>query len=133
MAAPSNQTLIDLVNCYECATPGTWQLFKLGLLKTIVQALNPMADTSAQNLIDLTTCYDCPPLYALYELGLLTLIQQAISGGGPVVGGGAVVCGDADPVAAPPNPCAIFVNRNGGIPRIWTWDSNLNTWVNILA
>lgn len=131
-AAPSNQTLIEITTCYECSPPGEWEIYQLGLLKIIAEALNPMADTTPQNLINLSTCYECAPLYPLYVLGLLTQISNSITGGGPVIGGGAVLCGDADPVAAPTTPCAVFVNRNGGIPRVWTWDANLNKWIAVI-
>jgi len=109
MATDTATLLADTV-CYECGPPGQWQLLKLGLLKQILLATNPVADTSANALLEAAKCYVCMPpgIWQLLELGLL---KQIADGGG--VGGG-VSCGAGAPVAAPASTCAFYIDTTDG-------------------
>jgi len=128
MATDTNTLLADTV-CYSCLSPGEWQLLKLGLLKQILLASSPMADTSTNALLEAAKCYEClsPGIWQLIELGLL---QQIAAAGGTGGGGtGGVTCGVADPVAAPANACTLFYRTDTG--TLWMW--NGAAWVNIIA
>ncbi len=105
-------TLLDETKCFVCLPPGMWQLLKLGLLKQILLASDPMADTSATALLAAAKCYEClpPGMWQLIELGLL---QQIVDGGG-AGGGGGVTCGAGAPVAAPASGCGAYVNTSDG-------------------
>ncbi len=111
-------TLLDETKCFVCLPPGMWQLLKLGLLKQILLASDPMADTSATALLAAAKCYEClpPGMWQLIELGLL---QQIVDGGG-AGGGGGVTCGAVDPVAAPTGSCAIYFNT--AAHSLWAWN-----------
>jgi hypothetical protein len=118
MATDAN-TLLAEAACYDCGTPpGQWQLLKLGLLRQILLASDPVADTSPAALLEAAKCYVCMPpgLWQLLELGLL---QQIVAGGG-TGGGGGVTCGVVDPVAAPTGSCAIYYRTDTG--TIFVWD-----------
>lgn len=73
------QTLITDANQFN-GSPGDMALIKLGLLKTILLNINPMADVSAQTLITQAAEYNTfgPGFWPLIELALL----QQIAGGG---------------------------------------------------
>ena len=94
MATDAN-TLLSDTKCYECLSPGLWQLLKLGLLKQILLTSDPMADTSTNALLEAAKCYEClsPGMWQLIELGLLQQIAVNGSGGG----GGAGVVGTGSP------------------------------------
>lgn len=110
MATDPN-TLLEAAKCYECAPPGEWQLFKLGLLQQILLAQNPVADTSPNALLEAAKCYACMPpgFWQLFELALL---QQIASNGG--TGGSSTLCGSGAPVAAPSGTCALYIDTNDG-------------------
>lgn len=111
MATDAN-TLLELTKCYQCAPPGEWQLLKLGLLKQLVLANDPMADTSPTALLELTKCYQCMPpgFWQLFELGLL----QQIADAGGTGGGGGIQCTVGIPVAAPSSSCALAIDTTDG-------------------
>lgn len=125
MATDAN-TLLDEVRCYECLAPGQWQLLKLALLKQILLATDPMADTSVNTLLEAVKCYTClsPGIWMLLELALL---QQIANGGG--AGGGGVTCGAADPVAAPSGTCGMYFRTD--TQTLWAWDGA--AWVELIA
>jgi len=120
MATDAN-TLLSETKCYECLSPGIWQLLKLGLLKQILLANDPMADTSTNALLEAAKCYAClsPGLWQLIELGLLQQIVDA-GGGGGGGGTGGVTCSTADPVAAPANVCTLHYRTDNG--SLWKWN-----------
>lgn len=122
MATDANTLLSETV-CYECLAPGQWQLLKLGLLKQILLANDPMADTSTTALLEAAKCYAClsPGMWQLLELGLL---QQIVDAGGGGSGGG-VTCGSGVPVAAPSGSCGLYYDNDTGI--IYQW--NGAAWV----
>ena len=118
MATDANTLLAETV-CFSCLSEGEWQLLKLGLLKQILLAQNPVADTSTTALLEAAKCYAClsPGIWQLLELALL---QQIVDAGGGGAGGGAVTCGVVDPVAAPSGSCALYVNTVA--QSLWYWD-----------
>ncbi len=111
MATDTN-TLLNDAKCYECLSPGLWQLLKLGLLQQILLASNPMADTSVNALLAAAKCYEClsPGMWQLLELALL---QQIVDAGGGS-GGGGLTCGAGAPVAAPASGCGGYINITDG-------------------
>lgn len=115
MATDAN-TLLSDARCFENCGP--WELFRLGLLKQILLASDPVADTSPNALLESAKCYACMPpgLWMLLELGLLKQIADA----GGVGGGGGVQCSAADPVAAPSGSCAFHYRTDTG--AVWYWD-----------
>ncbi len=124
MATDAN-TLLNDTRCYECLSPGMWQLLKLGLLKQILLASSPMADTSTNALLEAAKCYEClsPGMWQLLELALL---QQIVNAGGG--GGGTIqVYTGAAPPAAPDDPTkpALFYPTGGG--TLFQWDGA--SWV----
>lgn len=110
--ATDPQSLLTAATCYDCYLPQAW-LLKLGLLKQILLNQNAMADTTPQGLITAAQCYDCPPLYALYELGLLQqIVANGSAGGG---GGGATIFtagAGVAPAAAPTSTGQIALNKS---------------------
>jgi hypothetical protein len=109
--ATDAQTLITETSCYQCLSSGQWQLLKLGLLRQILLASLPMADTSPAALLEAAKCYAClsPGMWQLLELALL---QQIVDGGGGA--GSGVQCTVGIPVAAPSGNCGLAVDENDG-------------------
>lgn len=99
------QTLLSEVACYSCmaSDAGMMSLLKLGLLRQIVLAQNPMADVTAQGLLTQAQCFSCFGAGAgemkLMELALLAQIATNGSAGG---GGGS-------------NPPSGIVSPNGNV------------------
>jgi len=126
MATDAN-TLLSDTKCYECLSPGLWQLLKLGLLKQILLASSPMADTSTNALLEAAKCYQClsPGMWQLLELALL---QQIVDAGS--TGGGGVTCGSGDPGAAPSGACGLYVDTDAP-PSLWAWDGS--AWQQLIA
>ena len=124
MAATDAPTLLASANCYlSYASSGYMtQLMKLGLLKQILLASNPMAATDPQSLLTSANCYlsyaSSPYALELMELGLLALI--ATNGGG----GGGILSGAVDPTTAPSSTAAIYINTTSG--RVWLYYNG--TW-----
>jgi len=84
----STQGLLTSASPYNNNESGDLCLIKLGLLKTILTSINPMADVTPQGLITAAAPYNnLPPgLWKLVELGLLQ--QIAINGGSITSGAG---------------------------------------------
>lgn len=86
-------TLLAVSKCYQCYGSNEYalQLMKLSLLRQILLASDPMADTTPQTLLAASKCYQCyassPYMLSLIELGLLKLI---VDNGG--TGGGGNCC-----------------------------------------
>lgn len=96
--ATDAQTLLDETKCYQCNAPDLYalMLIKTGLLRQILLAQDPMADTSPQTLMNAGRCYECyaPNVYALMLMQTALLAQ--IVGGGSGTGGAGLV-GVVDP------------------------------------
>ncbi len=116
MAVDPNTLLADAV-CYACQPGNAWA-FKLALLKQILLAVNPMADTSPNALLELAKCYSCQPGNA--ESFELALLQQIVNAGG-ASGSGGVTCGAGAPSVAPASGCGLYVNTTNG--AIYTYYS----------
>lgn len=80
--ATDTTTLNNLARCYlSYGTIGSAQLYKLGLLVQIANALAPSQATDPNTLLALTTCYGSSSNAGfgdLFELGLLQIIAQNI-------------------------------------------------------
>lgn len=127
-------SLMASAACYTCAPPGQWQLMKLGLLKQILLASSPMADTSATALMQHAACYAClpPGMWQLIELGLLKQIAE----GGGVGGGGGVLSTTGDPegvVSSSVSP-SLAVDCNTGALYVYCGTAGGNTgWFALIA
>lgn len=92
------QTLLTEAQCYECFASNGYMLnlMKLSLLRQILLAQNPMADTTPQALLAAANCYTC---YAGNDYALklmeLALLAQIVGGGSGT--GGAGLVGVVDP------------------------------------
>jgi hypothetical protein len=130
MATDANSLLAD-VNCYQCAPPGQWQLLKLALLRQILLALDPVANTDVNSLLATVNCYQCltPGLWQLLELALLKSIADAGGLGGG--GSGGVLCSTADPTDDPGVTCALHYRTDTG--ELWSWNDGAGTWDQLLA
>lgn len=128
-------SLMASAACYTCAPPGQWQLMKLGLLKEILLAANPMADTSATGLMQSAACYAClpPGMWQLIELGLL---RQLVDGGGTGGGGGGVLetTGDPEGVVTSNTVPALALDCNTGALYAFCGTAGGNTgWFPLIA
>lgn len=98
-AAVDPQSLLDSASCYLCFSEQP--LLKLALLRQILLAQSPMADTSPQALLNSANCYLCmgnsPALLQAMELSLLAQIVQTGGGGGGGGGGVFFVASPTDP------------------------------------
>lgn len=111
------------------------QLLKLSLLRQILLANNPVADTSVQTLLSQANCFTCipPGMWSLIELVLLTQIVN--NGGGGGGGGGSaqlVLYTTTSPtvdgvVPANQNANAIAYRADGTQP-IFVWDPVGHAW-----
>jgi hypothetical protein len=124
--ATDPQSLLNAANCYNCNTPGEWQLMRLALLRQILLASNPMAATDPQSLLNQAACYNCYlSQWALLELSLLSQIATA-SGGALCITGGT-----GAPTAAVPCQFALYVQQPG--PNFGLWLGDLNSgWSNVI-
>ncbi len=126
-------TLLSETRCYECLLPGMSQLLKLGLLKQILLANNPMADTSINALLEAAKCYECLPP-GMQQLIELALLQQIAANGGGGGGGGTIQVYQgafADPngnlVPDDPTKPALYFPDGGG--TLWQFNVLSQTWV----
>ena len=94
---------------------------KLALLRSILLALDPMADVSNNGLIEQINCLQClrPYQIPLIQIALLQQIIEAITGTDS--GTGVVVCGSGPPVVAPPTGCGLYIDILTGI--LWQYYS----------
>lgn len=109
MATTPNALLAE-VNAYQ----GQLDLLKLGLLRQLLLATNPMADTTPAALLQSAQCYLCQPpgMWPLFELALL---KQLVDGGG--VGGG-ILATTGDPegvVTSPATPALAYDCATGAL------------------
>lgn len=126
MATDTNSLLAE-ATCYDCGGGfGQLQLLKLGLLRQILLATDPMADTSVNGLLAAANCYNsCAGSPGLMQLLELALLRQIVDGGG-VGGGGGVTYGTSDPVAAPAGDSGFFYRTDTF--QLWVWNSATASW-----
>ena len=80
----SPNTLLESAKCYDCnGSWGTWSVFEMGLWKTYLLKVNPVADTSVNSILEAAKCYEClsPGEWELIKLGLLQKILLAANPG----------------------------------------------------
>jgi hypothetical protein len=122
-AAVDPQSLLTSAECYLCFQDEP--LLKLGLLRQILLASNPMADTSPQALLSSANCYLCfgnsPAQLMAMELSLLA--QIAVSGGG----GGGGGSGGVHFVLSPNDPTSLGPVQGPAI----TYDDVGGLWVKL--
>lgn len=128
--ACDSQTLVADGACFGCLDAKSSEMAKLALLCQILQALVPMATCSPTELVQDGACFGCLDGRSarIAELQLLCEIKDAMTGGG---GSGALVCMDADPVAAPTGNCQFVYVRV--VAHLWAWDSTLGVWVQLIV
>ena len=129
MATDVNTLLAD-VKCYACLPAGQIQLLTLGLLKQLVEAADPMADTTVNGLLAKAKCYACqsPGIWPLFMLGML---KQLADAGGTTGATGGVLCGVLNPPVADPGiDCCIYYNTATG--DWWQWNDGAGTWDEVL-
>lgn len=125
-------TLLADAKCDLCNSPSEYSLLleKVSLLKQILLAHDPMADTSPQALLAAAKCYHCyaanPFMLLLIELGLLKQLVES-GGGGGGAGGTWIVWEDtgpnpAGPPADPTKPVMVRF-RDGNPPVVWDPDA----------
>lgn len=124
--ATDRNTLLAETACYSCTSAGVVKVLELGLLRQILLALDPMADTSVNTLLASVPCYACLPAGQQALIGL-ALLKQIVDTGG----GGGVEYGIVDPVAAPPGNSGMFYNTTSG--AVWVWNPTTASWDQIIA
>ena len=83
--ATDAQSLLAEAACFQCEAANAYsaQLIKLALLKQILLASNPMADTSPETLLAQAACFQCfaanPYMLQLMELALLVQLVKALT------------------------------------------------------
>ncbi len=124
--ASDAQTLMDEVACFACLPPGQVELAKLGLLKQILLASSPMADTSAQALLEAAKCYAClPPGY--WQLIELALLQQIVTGGGTGGGSGGVLQTTGNPEGVLVSATANAIAYDCATNKVWVFCGTAGT------
>jgi hypothetical protein len=127
--ATDAQTLLTEAQCYECngANDYSLLLMKLALLRQILLASNPVADTTPQALLADASCFSCyastPYMLQLMELALLAQIVDAGGGGG---GGSLVTLGVVNPEGVvTDNPGALYWNKAGKV--LWVKETGVGS------
>lgn len=84
---------------------------------------------TVQEIITAASCFACIPRGL--EWASLIYVSNAIMEGGGGGGASCIVCGDTNPVDAPPCPCGLAYNwANGGV---WIWNPSTLAWGEIIA
>ncbi len=113
--ATDAQTLLTEAECFECFAANGYMLnlMKLSLLRQILLAQNPMADTTPQALLAAANCYTC---YAGNDYALklmeLALLAQIVGGGSGTGGAGSVGAGSPEGVVVA-NPGTSYYDTVG--------------------
>lgn len=126
-------TLLSETSCYQCDSSSKYslELIIIGLLRQYVVNLIPLADTSPQAVLAASSCYSCYAsngyMLKLIEIGLLKIIAE-----NTVLVEPCIISGLGDPVGLPPCPSSLYYDRTTENPGVWTWDSVLSKWENII-
>ncbi len=110
-------------------TPGQLELVKTVILCRILHLNNPMATCDVQDLLNDANCFACLFPYQLSLIQTQLLCEILAAGGGG--GSSCLLCGSADPVAAPACQCALYYNRATG--SFWFWDFNTVSWTRLIG
>jgi len=134
--ATDAQSLLSEANCYSChaANEFTATLLKLGLLRQILLASDPMADTSPQTLLAAANCYSCyasnPFTLSMMELALLAQIAGGSGTGG--LSGQLVLYTTTDPTTDGVVPSNLnlpaLAYRADGTQPLFNWDPVAHIW-----
>ncbi len=130
--ATDAQTLLAGSNCYNNFS-AQFSLLKLGLLRQIVLAQNPMADTSPQTLLANVNCYNCygPGVWPLLELALLQAIAN--NGGGGGGSGTGTLTGNGSPVGVVTPTVTGQIYTDQSTPGLWESNGLTNTsWIQLI-
>jgi len=124
-------TLVSNASCFNCVSPGMWQLLRLAILCRISQGNTMSCDV--QTLLGEASCFQCltPGEMQLAELSLLC----SIATGGSSGGGGGISSGVIDPVAAPTDPTVdnIYFNiANLNAITEWLWPAGGAGWSQVV-
>lgn len=127
-------TLVSDAKCFICALePVMQQAVIVRLLCAIKDGESSMA-CDPTTLVEESKCVLCAIPPNMMNAVAVSLLCQILEAGG-VGGGGALTCGDVDPVAAPSNPatCAIYINK--AIPNaatFWYWNPDTTAWISFI-
>ena len=107
------------------------QVLAVGILREMLAALNPMADTSPQSLMASASCFSVlsPGELAIIQTQLLCEILNSGGGGG---GAACILSGPVDPVAAPPF-CSAALYVNLVTSSFWYWDNGALAWYPLIV
>jgi len=83
-----------------------------------------MASCDVQTLLDAGACFLSRNPEERSAIGIQLLCEILQAGGGS--GNSCLLCGDVDPVAAPPCTCALSYNKAKG--ALWIWDNDILIW-----
>lgn len=120
--------------CYANVAQDQVQLLKLALLRQILLAANPMADTSTNALLAQVGCYAHLPSGMMHLLEL-ALLKQIVDGGGTGGAGGVLsTTGDPEGVVTSPASPALAVDCNTGALYAYCGVAGANTgWFALIA
>ena len=123
--ATDAQTLLAEAKCYECYGSNEYSLhlMKLAMLKQILEAANPMADTSPQALLAEAKCYACYGSSGMWPLMELALLRQILEVG---IGGGGMAGAGPPTITYPAGP----TNDQEGTPYVDTLTGMIYWWYN---
>lgn len=127
MATCNTSELLASAACFDCASPGVQNLYKLALLCNIAQSLDPDMTCDPSTLLADAACFAClsPGVQRLIELQLLCNISSSISGG--VVPAEMLTCGTGAPTSTPSLDCAFYIDKTLGAEALYIW--NGSAWV----
>jgi hypothetical protein len=122
MATDANSLLAEAA-CYGCTGQGLLQLLKLGLLRQLLLASDPMADTTPNTLLASAACYGCvsDKDRQLLELGLLKAIVDA---GG--LGTGGITTGTDAPTDPPASGAGVYYKTDTF--NLYVWNPDTSNW-----
>jgi hypothetical protein len=129
MAAPSVTTLLNNGGCFNCVTPGIWNLIRLAYLARIVAGDTSVADIST--LLAESGCFACLTAgeQMIAELGLLKNLQESGAGTG---GTAQIKSYVADPnvegVVPGDQSQSAIAYAAGGVGNLYTWNTTTHIW-----
>jgi len=124
MAASDVTTLLNDGGCFNCVTPGIWNLIRLAYLARIVAGDTSVADIST--LLAESGCFACltPGEQIIAELVLLKQLQESGAGGS-----GGISNGSGDPTSAPSNTAVTNIYFDDDSGGMWEWPAGGSAWV----